>query len=182
MSISIAISMFYELLPLKLSFSLLLLLPLLLKLNNMTTEILLKYLHFICIFTIVSSIVSEHLLLKPQMTRLEIKRVAVLDSIYGFATILLLAAGFSLWFLVGKPAEFYSKNWIFHLKIGLFVIVGLLSIYPTRFFNKQKKGEESDLIEVPASIKYMIRLELLILFIIPITASLMAKGIGFFGE
>lgn len=148
----------------------------------MTLEILIKYLHFICIFAIISSIVGEHLLLKPQMTREEIKRLAILDAVYGYATILLLAAGFSLWFWVGKPAEYYSKNWVFHLKIGLFVIVGLLSIYPTIFINKQKKGTKSDLVDVPPSIKYIIRLELLILFIMPLTASLMAKGIGYFGD
>jgi putative membrane protein len=150
--------------------------------KEMTLEILFKYLHFICIFAIVSAIVGQHLLLKPQLTRAEIKRLATLDAVYGVAVILLLAAGFSLWFWVGKPAEFYSKNWIFHLKIGLFVIVGLLSIYPTVFFNKQKKGPESDLVDIPPSIKYMIRLELLLLFIMPLTASLMAKGIGYFGE
>ncbi len=148
----------------------------------MTIEILIKYLHFICIFAIVSSIVGEHLLLKPQMTRAEIKRLSVLDSVYGAAAIILLAAGFSLWFWVGKPAETYSKNWIFHVKIGLFIIVGLLSIYPTVFINRERKGAESDLVDIPPSIKYMIRLELLLLFIMPLTATLMARGIGYFGE
>lgn len=38
----------------------------------MTVEIFLRYIHFISIFTIVSTIVSEHLLLKKELTRLEI--------------------------------------------------------------------------------------------------------------
>ncbi|MEM8525144.1 MAG: DUF2214 family protein [Bacteroidota bacterium] len=146
----------------------------------MYLEIFIKYVHFISIFAIVSSIVAEHLLLKDQMTRQEIKRVAVLDSVYGISAITLLAAGMSLWFLVGKPAEYYSQNWIFHLKIGLFVVVGLLSIYPTVFFLKNRKGEAEEVVKVPKMIKMMIRLELLILFVMPFLASMMAKGIGAF--
>jgi len=146
----------------------------------MYLEIFIKYVHFICIFAIVSSIVAEHLLLKEKMTRQEIKRVAILDSVYGISAITLLAAGMSLWFWVGKPAEYYSQNWIFHLKIGLFVVVGLLSIYPTVFFIKNRKGEPTEVVEIPKMIKMMIRLELLILFIIPFLATMMAKGIGAF--
>lgn len=144
----------------------------------MTIEILLKYLHFICIFGIVGALVGEHLLFKTKMTRKELQRMFVLDSIYGLSAVLLLIAGFSLWFLVGKPADFYSKNPIFHLKIGLFVIVGLLSLYPTVFFMKNRKGEGSEEIEVPKRIIMFIRIELLLLFIMPLFASLMAKGIG----
>ncbi|MEL7121074.1 MAG: DUF2214 family protein [Bacteroidota bacterium] len=148
----------------------------------MTVEILLRYVHFICIFAIFSSIVGEHLLLKEKMTRAEIKRMAILDSIYGIAAVVLLGAGMTLWFVVGKPAEFYSKNWVFHLKIGLFVIVGLLSIVPTLFVMKNRKGDPEETVEVPTKIKWMIRMELLLLLIIPMTASLMAKGIGYFGD
>lgn len=146
----------------------------------MYLEIFIKYLHFISIFAIVSSIVAEHLLLKDKMTRQEIKRVSILDSVYGISAITLLAAGMSLWFWVGKPAEYYSQNWIFHLKIGLFVVVGLLSIYPTVFFMKNRKGNADEVVDVPKTIKMMIRLELLILFIMPFLATMMARGIGAF--
>lgn len=144
----------------------------------MLPEILIRYLHFISIFGVVSAVVAEHLLLKPEMTRQEIRRLSTIDGIYGFATILLLAAGFTLWFGVGKPAEFYSKNWIFMTKVGLFVVIGLLSLHPTVFFARKRKGEPEELIKMPASIKWAIRMELLLLFLIPLLAVLMAKGIG----
>jgi putative membrane protein len=35
-------------------------------------EIILRYVHFISIFAIVGSLVSEHLLMKKEMTRLEL--------------------------------------------------------------------------------------------------------------
>lgn len=148
----------------------------------MTFELLLRYLHFISIFAIVSSLVAEHLLLKKNLTRSAISRIATLDGIYGMAALLLLTVGFTLWLGgFGKPTEFYSKNWIFHLKLTLFITVGLLSIYPTIFFLKNRKGNPEEVIAVPSKIFWMLRLELLLLFIIPLLAGLMSRGVGYFG-
>jgi putative membrane protein len=112
------------------------------------------------------------------MSPAELKRLSRIDSIYGIAALTLLAAGLTLWLGgIGKPSLFYSQNWIFHIKLTLFITVGLLSIYPTVFFIKaSKKTEES--IAVPPIIFWLIRVELLIVFIIPMLAGLMAKGIG----
>jgi putative membrane protein len=146
----------------------------------MTLEVVVKYVHFICIFGIVGALVGEHLLIQPKMTRAEIKRMSMVDAVYGICAVLLLVAGFTLWFAVGKPAEFYTNNWIFHTKIGLFVIVGLLSIVPTIFFNKNRKGNLDEIIEVPKRIVMFIRIQLLLIFIMPLLATLMARGIGAF--
>jgi putative membrane protein len=149
----------------------------------MTLEIFLRYTHFISIFAIVSTIVSEHILLKKEMTRQEIGRIASIDAVYGMAALTLLAAGLTLWLgSVGKPAVFYSKNWIFHMKITSFALVGILSIRPTVFFLKNRKGDAQETVVVPKSIFWMLRLELILLFIIPLLAGLMARGVGFFGE
>ncbi|HEU5289804.1 MAG TPA: DUF2214 family protein [Cyclobacteriaceae bacterium] len=147
----------------------------------MTTEILLRYIHFISIFAIAGSLVSEHLLLKKEVTRSEIKRLSRIDAIYGLAALTLLAAGLMLWFSgVGKPSIYYSKNWIFHLKITCFALIGLLSIYPTIFFIRNR-GDQNEVVKVPAIIFWMLRMELLLLLIIPLLAGLMARGVGFFG-
>ncbi|WP_057939330.1 DUF2214 family protein [Algoriphagus resistens] len=148
----------------------------------MTIEILLRYLHFISIFAIVGSLVSEHLLLKKSMSRKEIKKIATIDGIYGIAAMTLLAAGLTLWLGgYGKPSEFYTHNFIFHIKITLFVTIGILSIYPTVFFSKNRKGNPDDVVSIPKIIFMLLRIELLLLFIIPLLAGLMAKGIGYFG-
>lgn len=148
----------------------------------MTTEILLRYVHFISIFAIVGSLVSEHLLLKPALTRGELRRLSTIDAVYGLAALTLLAAGLTLWLGgVGKPSVFYTKNWIFHLKITGFALIGILSIYPTVFFIKQRKGEAAELVNIPKGIFWCVRLELMLLLIIPLLAGLMARGVGFFG-
>jgi putative membrane protein len=121
------------------------------------------------------------MLLQKELTRTQLARLAKIDAVYGIAAITLLAAGLTLWLgSYGKPAIVYSKNWIFHTKIGLFVIIGLLSIYPTVFFFKNRKGNPEEKVQVPSVIFLMLRLELLLLFIIPLLAGLMSRGVGYF--
>jgi putative membrane protein len=94
----------------------------------------------------------------------------------------LLTVGLTLWFgNVGKSSAFYSKNWIFHTKITLFALIGILSIHPTVFFIRKRKGSADEVIAIPKSVFWMLRLELLLLAIIPLLAGLMARGVGFFG-
>jgi putative membrane protein len=148
----------------------------------MTMEIILRYLHFISVFAIVGALVSEHLLLKSTLSREEILRLSKIDGVYGLAVLSLLGVGMTLWLGgIGKPTEFYSSNPIFHIKLTLFVVIGLLSIYPTVFFIKQAKGDPIEMVAIPKTIFWMVRFELLILLIMPILAGLMAKGIGFSG-
>jgi len=147
----------------------------------MTTEIFLRYIHFISIFAIVGSLVSEHLLLKKSLTRAEVRRISIIDAVYGVAALMLLVAGLTLWLgSFGKPATYYTHNWVFHTKLTCFAAIGILSIYPTVFFIKNRKGDPAEVIAVPKSIFWMLRMELLLLFIIPLLAGLMAHGIGYF--
>jgi len=142
-------------------------------------EIFLRYLHFISIFAIVGALVSEHILLQKRMTRSQLGVVARVDAVYGMAALTLLAAGLTLWLGgFGKPTAFYSGNWIFHTKISLFLVIGLLSIYPTVFFIRSRKGNAGEVVEVPSKVFWLLRCELALLAIIPLLAGLMAKGIG----
>jgi putative membrane protein len=148
----------------------------------MTTELFLRYIHFISIFAIVGALASEYVLLKKTLTRGELSRLAKVDAVYGIAALTLLVAGLTLWLGgYGKPSEFYSKNWVFHLKLSLFVVVGLLSIYPTVFFLKQRKGNPDEEVSVPETLHWMLRIELLLMLIIPMLAGLMSRGLGYFG-
>lgn len=145
----------------------------------MTTEIFLRYIHFISILFITATLAAEYVLVKEKLTRQEISRISFIDLIYGLAAIVVFVAGLTLWLGgFGKPTEWYSKNWIFHLKLTLLVIIGLISIYPTIFFLKNRKGDKDELVSIPKSIRIVIGFELALLAVIPILGGLMAKGIG----
>lgn len=147
----------------------------------MTELILTRYAHFIAVFAIVGAIFAEQFLISKTMTRSEIKRISKVDAIYGLGALVVLLAGFALWFWVGKPASFYSRNWIFHTKLTLFIVLGLMSIYPTVFFFKNRKGDDLEtMIEVPSMVIILLRLELVLIIIMPLLASYMSLGIGTF--
>lgn len=146
----------------------------------MITYLVVKYLHFVGIFLIVATLSAEWALLQKQLSRRQVVTLSKIDALYGFAAVLVLAMGLTLWFGVGKPAAFFSQNWIFHLKVGLYVVVGLLSIWPTIFFIKNRKGHPDDLLTIPASIRWCVAVEVLLLFVIPLLAVLMANGVGAF--
>ena len=77
----------------------------------MTTEILLRYVHFLSIILIAGTLTAEYFLVKEKLTRKEISRISFIDLIYGLAAIAVFAAGLTLWLgSYGKPTAWYSKN------------------------------------------------------------------------
>jgi putative membrane protein len=142
-------------------------------------EITLRYTHFICVFCIVACVATEFFLLKRSLIRAEVSRIAAIDAVYGIAAMVLIIAGLTLALgNIGKPAIFYRNNPIFYTKLGLFLMVGLISIRPTIFFIKQRKGDPNESIIIPTHISKALLIELIILAIIPFFAGLMSHGIG----
>lgn len=141
------------------------------------TELLIRYMHFTGIIILSSMLIAENLMLTRNLNKAAIKKLAIIDGIYGMGAIITLIAGLLLWFWVGKPGSFYSSNPIFHAKLGLFVFIAVLSIVPTIFFLKNIKSAQ-DSIVVPGYIIFITRLEVFLLFVLPLLAVLMARGYG----
>lgn|SRR5690606_24177072 len=143
----------------------------------MTTDLLLRYFHFLGIFAMFALLTVQHMQLKGQVEAGGMRKIAIMDAVYGGSALVVLLCGLGMWFWVGKPAGFYSQNWVFHTKITLFVLVGILSFMPTRFILKNRANATA--VQVPKSVTMMIRTELLLLCIIPLLAVLMANGVGY---
>lgn len=143
----------------------------------MTTDLFVRYFHFLGIFAMFALLTVQHMLLKGQVAAGGMKKIAVIDAAYGAAALVVLLCGLGLWLWVGKPAGFYSHNWVFHTKVTLFVLVGILSIFPTLFILKNRK--KTTTVDVPKYIVMLVRFELLLLCIIPLLAVLMANGVGY---
>ena len=140
-------------------------------------DLLLRYLHFIGIFILASALLSELLLIKTEMTRNEFQRLVITDRLYGISSVIVLLAGLSLWFWVGKPADFYTYNVIFIIKISIFVLIGLASIYPTKFIISNSRSQHQT-ISIPRPVILIVRAEITLLFVIPLQAAMMARGYG----
>ena len=115
-----------------------------------------------------------------EMTPAQVRRTSAANKIYGLSVLLALGAGIALWVAVGKPKEFYTKNGLFHAKVGLFILMGAASVIPTKFFKKSRSSESN--VALPKSVLMSIRFQLLLLLAIPLLATLMAQGIGLSAE
>ena len=140
-------------------------------------EVLVRYLHFLGIIALSASLVSEHLLLSLDNSAKKMKRLAAVDGVFGMSALTVLAAGLLLWFVVGKPSEFYTHNWVFHIKLTLFAVIGCLSVFPTIFFIRHRNSASDDVI-IPKSIIMIVRAELALLLCVPLFAAFMARGYG----
>ncbi|MBC9249512.1 hypothetical protein A9179_04385 [Pseudomonas alcaligenes] len=144
-------------------------------------------LHYLSIFVLFALLTSEHVLFKPVMELERARSLLRIDMAYGASAGLVLFTGAArvLWF--GKGLDYYLHNWVFLAKVSLFILIGLLSIIPTLTFF----GWRNDLLAgkvpqiSPATARrtiLVIRLQLLLLVCLPVLASLMARGVGMFGE
>ena len=149
----------------------------------MTLEALLAYFHFLAILTLVVFIASEAALCRPEwMSPSVVERLATVDRIYGIAAIAVLATGLLRIFLGTKGASFYWSNWLLHLKLGLFVVVGLVSIVPTLRFIRWRKalraGGSLPAAEEVRATRKLVMLQAHIIPIIPLAAVFLARGFG----
>lgn len=149
----------------------------------MIAQVIAAYLHFIGIMALMATLLAEHATLQPNMTRIQMQRLVSIDQFYGIAAVLVLVTGVLRFAYFAKGMPFYLANPLFYIKVGIFVAVGLISIYPTRrFLSWQRMLRQDQLPEVDdesvTRLRVVVRLELGLLLIMPLLAVLMARGIG----
>ncbi len=140
-------------------------------------DLLIRYLHLTAVLVLAATLIIENMAMARQISQEDLRNLLKVDAAYGISAGVVLACGLGLWFWGGKPADFYTGNPVFHAKLTLFVLVGLLSIHPTVFLLRQRRSTQS-VIEVPVSVLRVLRVELILLALIPVLAFLMARGIG----
>jgi putative membrane protein len=147
------------------------------------TSAIMAFLHHLAAFTLVGTIIYELVSFRKDMSIAEARRLQRMDTMYGISAGILLVVGLLRVFNFEKGASFYAQNWFFWTKMIGFALAGLLSIYPTvRFvswnksFAKNQAPEISD--QEVARIKLILRLEMLGIVIIILSAAMMARGIG----
>ena len=136
------------------------------------------FLHHVAAFALVAALVVEFVLIRDELNATTARRLARADMVLGISAGVLLVVGLLRVFYFEKGSSFYFHNASFIAKLVLFVLVALLSIYPTVKFISWRKG--IDAASVPA-IRRIIHLELVGVVLILLFAALMARGIGFFG-
>lgn len=144
------------------------------------------YLHYLSIFLLFALLVLEHRLFKLPLDLDRARSLMRIDIAYGITASLVLATGLArvLWF--GKGSAYYLHNSLFHAKVGLFVLVALLSTFPTVVFLGWRNSVKAGQVPVlsPRTGKLLVitlRAELTLLLVLPLLGVLMARGFGMIG-
>jgi putative membrane protein len=145
----------------------------------MTT--LFAFLHHLCAFTLVVAVAIEFTLIRSELTLSTARRLQVTDVVLGMSAGALLVIGLLRVFFFEKGPNYYWHSHAFHLKFGLFIIVGLLSILPTLEFLSWRDaiaaGQVPDMDAATRKrVTMIIHIELAAIVAILLCAAIMARG------
>jgi putative membrane protein len=138
--------------------------------------------HHLIVFGIFAVLAMELVYARLGMSAEAVHRVAAVDRLYGLLAGLILIVGFSraIWGLKGW--DYYATNPLFWVKISLFVIVGAISVVPTMNFLRWSGRLKRDPAALPSTAevkanRFWLHIETGVLFLIPIVAAAMARGL-----
>ena len=144
---------------------------------------LFAFLHHIAAFTLFAALVVELILIREVLTVGTARRLQVADMVFGISAGVLIVVGLLRVFYFEKGAYYYFHTWTFIAKLALFLIIGLVSIIPTREFlswrKAVKQGQAPSVSpEKVSTLRSIIHWELVGVVVIILMAALMAKGVG----
>lgn len=145
---------------------------------------LFAFLHHLAAFALVAALAVELALLRGELTATRARQLVSADRIYGISAGLILVIGFARVFFFEKGAHYYFHSIAFIAKLSLFVLVGLLSIYPTMQFlswRTEVKAGRAPAVphEKARRLRSIIHLQLALIAVLILCAALMARGIGY---
>jgi putative membrane protein len=148
-----------------------------------TLDLVLAILHHLAVFSLFGVLVGELLLVRQGMTAGDVRRVAGIDVWYGVLAGVILVVGFSRAIFAAKGWTYYSHNPMFHAKMGTFIVIGLLSIWPTIQIIRWNRAHKTDANAAPtatqiAGVRRLLWIELGLFALLPIFAAAMARGFG----
>ncbi|RZL08512.1 MAG: DUF2214 family protein [Rubrivivax sp.] len=148
----------------------------------MLLESLLAYAHLVAILTLIVFLTSEAALCRVDwLNAAVVRRLARVDILYAVAAVAVLLTGLARTYWGMKGMAWYWQQPLLHIKVTVFVVIGLMSIKPTLNFRRWLRRLDADgslpsAQEVQTTRRWvMIQAHLLIL--VPLAATLLARGV-----
>ncbi len=136
--------------------------------------------HHVLVFALFGVLFAELVLVRKGVDLATITRVGRLDLMYGAVAGLIVAVGFSRAVFAAKGWLYYSHNLFFHLKVGTFLVIGLLSVPPTIAYIRWRRAGTAPTDAQVAGVRRWLLAELVLFALLPAFAAAMARGYGEF--
>jgi putative membrane protein len=142
--------------------------------------IIVAWIHYASIMLMIASLLGEHLFLKQELAVVQARTIQRLDMVYGASAVIVLVSGILRMFLE-KGAAYYNHHIAFHILLGIFIFVAVLSIYPTVIFLRWRSdtlaGRGQQLAQGQSGkLQIILRVEMALLLLAPFFATWMAHG------
>jgi len=139
--------------------------------------------HYLSILMLFGFLYGELLLWRTGISERNIRTLLWLDIGYGLSALAVLVSGIARAGWTEKGWDFYLSNPWFHGKVTLFILIALLSLYPTKVLLGWRKTVKAGHVpEIDATLQRNLRgvlvAELHLVVLMPILAALMARGVG----
>lgn len=140
------------------------------------------FLHHLAAFTLVAALAIQFVLIREGATPANLRRLPIVDAVLGASAGLLLVVGLMRVFFFEKGHVFYFTSHAFLAKLALFVIVGLLSIVPTREYLRWRRAARAGETPRPdgarlSTVRRILHIELAAVALILLFAAMMARGV-----
>lgn len=141
------------------------------------------YLHYLGFMLAFGALAVESVILKNEVSLQDAWKLVTADAVYGLSATIVLITGVLRVLYFGKGTDYYLNNPVFYMKVGVFIVISLLSLYPTFSFVSWVKGlRNSTSPKLEASqvrwLSWLIRGELVGFGLIPLLAAMLARGFG----
>lgn len=149
----------------------------------MSADLFYAVLHFAGAFAVFGALFAQAAMLLTGPGKVSYARLARMDIVFGAAAAVTLTGGLLRVFLGARGPDFYLQNPAFHLKLTLFVLVALISIWPTLTFIRWRKAAKRDPAFMPPApelkrVKMLVHVEMTLLAVLVVAASVMARWYG----
>jgi putative membrane protein len=147
---------------------------------------LLAFLHHLAAFALASAVTIQFVLIRGELDAANARRLSLADAVLGLSALTVLVVGLLRVFYFEKGASYYFHSVPFIVKLSVFVVVALASIYPTVQFASWRKALKRGSMPTVApgklrAIRRVIHWELVGVVVILLCAALMARGAGYLG-
>jgi len=137
--------------------------------------------HHLLVFALFGVLFAELILVRRGMDQAALAQVAAIDLWYGVLAGGIIIVGFSRANFAAKGWEYYNHNGFFWSKIGVFALIGLLSLVPTMAYIRWKRAGVAPTDAQVATVRPYLYLEVVLFALLPAFAAAMARGYGEFG-
>ena len=151
--------------------------------DEVSASAVVAYVHYLGIIICFGALMFERIILKINLSKNETISIIIADLVYGIAGLAILITGILRVKYYGQGGEFYTGNPIFWVKVSLYIVIGLISLYPTTTYILWAIPLSRNNLPVISEnlvkrFRLIITTELVGFVVIPFFATLMSRGIG----